>query len=35
MEAQQRRTSDTVKPCGHAFRVTDGQTIAEVREPAA
>lgn len=25
----------TVKPCGHAFRVTDGQTIAEVREPAA
>jgi hypothetical protein len=25
----------TVKPCGHAFRVTDGQTILEVREPAA
>jgi hypothetical protein len=25
----------TVTPCGHSFRVTDGQTIAEVREPAA
>ncbi|MEV8344576.1 hypothetical protein [Streptomyces niveus] len=25
----------TVQPCGHAFRVVDGQTIAEVREPAA
>lgn len=25
----------TLEPCGHAFRVVRGQTIAEVREPAA
>ncbi|SEE84942.1 hypothetical protein SAMN05216483_6780 [Streptomyces sp. 2131.1] len=25
----------TLTPCGHAFRAVDGQTIAEVREPAA
>jgi hypothetical protein len=25
----------TLTPCGHAFRVVHGQTIAEVREPAA
>lgn len=25
----------TVGPCGHAFRVVDGQTVAEVREPVA
>ncbi|MFF4902242.1 hypothetical protein [Streptomyces sp. NPDC001068] len=25
----------TVKPCGHAFRVVDGQTLVEIRESAA
>lgn len=25
----------TVKPCGHAFRVMNGQTVAEIREPTA